>query len=54
MGHSYPFVRLKAFSATGTDEMDLGADVRHRQNREDNVTWDPLDNVTQDPLDNVS
>ena len=47
-GHldQYPFVGSKAFSATRTDEMSLGADVRHSQNREDNVTWDPLDNET--------
>ena len=30
--------------------MYLGADVRHAQNREDNVV--PLDNVTRDTLDN--
>ena len=54
MGHLelYPFVELKAFSGTGTDEVSLGADVRHGQNREDNVSRDPLDNVSQDPLDN--
>ena len=53
-GHldQYPFVGSKAFSATRTDEMSLGADVRHGQNREDNVTRDSLDNVTRDPLDN--
>ena len=53
-GHldQYPFVGSKAFSATRTDEMSLGADVRHGQNREDNVTQDPLDNVTRDSLDN--
>ena len=34
--------------------MSLGADVRHGQNREDNVTQDPLDNVTRDSLDNVT
>ena len=54
MGHLelYPFVELKAFSGTGTDEVSLSADVRHGQNREDNVNRDPLDNVSQDPLDN--
>ena len=45
-----PFVELKAFNRTGTDEVSLSADVRHGQNREDNV-WtmcpqDPLDNET--------
>ena len=54
MGHLelYPFVELKVFSGTGTDEVSLSADVRHRQNRENNVSRDPLDNVSRDPLDN--
>ena len=39
---------MKAFSATRTDELDLGADVRHGQKREDNVTLEPLDNVSWD------
>ena len=48
MGHLelYPFVELKALSETATDEVSLGADVRHGQNREDNVSWQPLDNET--------
>ena len=48
-----PFVEFKAFNRTGTDEVSLSADVRHGQNREDNVSlWtmcprgDPLDNET--------